>query len=209
MPFCGEAACFTMVVSNLLYKVRFVMKAIIAWLMSTTIMHAADVYLGLGGTSATESFRVENPGVGARTSQTLFNGAFVKVGYGDIDAFAVEARIGYGRYDQNVFSVEDSDFLSFDVTLLKAFDFDWGIYPYGKIGFGTGELEVRRTIHRSRSSGSFFAGGGFFIPILDDFDAEFSMTYRSRNWQDIDMIGTQVKSNSHRIEPYLGINYRF
>lgn len=174
-----------------------------AWLQAT------ELYVGLGGTYVSEAFRVENPGVSPREKDVNFQGLFIKGGYGDIDAYAVEIALGYGRYDKNIFSEKDSDYLSIDFSLIKAFDFGIGVYPYGKVGFGAGELEVKRELHRSRSSGSFFAGGGLYLPLGSGIDAELAVLYRDRSWEDVEMIGAQTQTRSLRFEPYFGLNYRF
>jgi hypothetical protein len=167
------------------------------------------VHFGLGGIVGTESFRVNNPGLSARTESALLQGVQFKAGYGDIRGYAVEFDVGYGRYDKNIFSDKDTDYIYFDVSLIKAFDFDMGFYPFFKLGFGTGELEIRRTETKSISSGSFFAGAGVYLPVGYGFDLEASAIYRDKSWGGLDMIGAEVKSTSTLIEPYVGLNYRF
>jgi len=167
------------------------------------------VHFGVGGIAATETFKVHNPLQDTQEQSALLQGVQIKAGYGDIRAYAVEADLGYGRYDKNIFSGKDTDYIYFDVSLIKAFDFDFGFYPFFKVGFGTGELEIRRTLTNSISSGSFFAGAGLYVPVGLGFDLELSGIWRSKSWEDLDMIGAQVESTSSLFEPYLGINYRF
>ena len=173
------------------------------------LLAESTVHFGLGGIVGSESFSVQNPGVDKLTTSAMLQGVQFKAGYGDIRGYAVEFDIGYGRYDKNIFSDKDTDYIYFDLSLIKAFDFDIGFYPFFKLGFGTGELEVRRTETNSVSSGSFFAGAGVYLPIAYGFDLEASAIYRDKSWEGLDMIGAQVKTRSTLIEPYLGVNYRF
>jgi len=167
------------------------------------------VHFGLGAIAGNETFSVKNPGMEKRETTALLQGGQFKAGYGDIRSYAVEFDLGFGRYDKNVFSEADTDYIYFDVSLIKAFDPDIGFYPFFKLGFGTGEMEVSRTVTNSLSSGSFFAGAGIYLPAAYGFDLELSAIYRGKSWEGLDMIGTQVKSSSSVIEPYLGVNYRF
>ena len=169
----------------------------------------ATVHFGVGGIVGSESFSVTNPGQETQQTSAMLQSVQVKAGYGDIRGYAVEFDIGYGRYDKNIFSSKDTDYVYFDLSLIKAFDFDIGFYPFFKFGFGTGELEVRRTETNSVSSGSFFAGAGVYVPIAYGFDLEASAIYRDKSWTGLDMIGTEVKTKSSLIEPYVGLNYRF
>lgn len=156
-----------------------------------------------------ESFTVKNPGVSERREDALLQGVQLKAGYGDIRGYAVEFDLGYGGYDKNIFSDKDGEYIYFDVSLIRAFDFDIGFYPFIKLGFGTGELAVERTVTNSLSSGSFFGGIGVYAPIAYGFDFEASVLYRSKSWERLEMIGAQVESSSSIVEPYLGLNYRF
>ena len=169
----------------------------------------ATVHFGLGGIVGSESFSVKNPGEGEQTTSAILQGVQFKAGYGDIRGYAVELDVGYGRYDKNIFSDKDTDYIYFDISLIKAFDFDIGVYPFFKLGFGTGELEVRRTVTKSLSSGSFFGGVGIYLPVGYGFDLEASAIYRDKSWEGLDMVGTEVKTSSNLIEPYVGVNYRF
>ena len=178
-------------------------------LVAAGLQAGAGVYLGIGGVSTTEYFTVKNPGTSSREEKALFQGVQIKAGYGDVKAYAIELDAGYGYYDKNIFSTEDSYYIYADISLIKAFDVGYGLYPFFKFGFGTGELEIDRTIVSSISSGNFFAGLGLYWPMGLGFDLEFSALYRAKSWEDLQMIGAQVETTSHMVEPYLGVNYRF
>jgi len=167
------------------------------------------MYVGLGGITGTETFSVKNPGEGTQKENATLAGVQFKAGYGSIRGYAVEFDIGYGQYDKNIFSDKDTTYIYFDVSLIKAFDFDIGFYPFFKLGFGAGELEVRRTLTNSLSSGSFYGGMGAYVPVGAGFELEVSAIYRDKSWEGLDMVGTNVKTTSYIIEPYIGLNYRF
>ena len=182
---------------------------VILALCSGALWAEALVYFGAGGIATTEVFTVKNPGQTEQERSTLFTAGQLKAGYGDIRAYAVEVNLGYGRYDKNIFSYKDSDYVYFDLSMIKAFDFGIGFYPFFKLGFGAGELGLSRTLANSISSGSFFGGLGAYVPLGYGFDLELSVIYRNKNWEGLDMIGDEVKSDSYLFEPYFGLNYRF
>lgn len=178
-------------------------------LLPVILLAEAQPYLGVGGSSTAEMFTVENPGTDGRDESALFQAAQIKIGYGDPRAYAIEVALGYGRYDKNVFSEADTDYYYFDIALVKAFDIGWGFYPFLKIGMGTGELEVTRSTQSSLSSGSFFGGGGVYVPLGLGIELEASALYRGKHWEDADMIDAQTQSSSIAVEPYIGFNFRF
>lgn len=185
-------------------------KVLAAMLICLGILQAdPTLYVGVGGIGGSESFNVKNPGLKDEQTQAVISGVQFKAGYGDRSAYAVEFDLGYARYDTNIFSSEDTDYYYFDLSLIKAFDFDIGFYPFFKLGYGTGELEIKRTLANSLSSGSFFGGIGAFIPLLEYVDLEISGIYRVKSWEDLDLIGSYVETSSHLFEPYVGVNFRF
>jgi len=187
-----------------------VAKVLAAMLLCWGVLHANPTfYLGAGSIGGSESFTVKNPGVKAEQTQALISGVQFKAGYGERRAYAVEFDLGYARYDKNIFSDEDTDYYYFDLSLIKAFDFGVGFYPFFKLGYGTGELEIRRTLTNSISSGSFFGGIGTFVPLFESIDLEISALYRVKSWEDLDLMGAYVETSSHLFEPYIGLNFRF
>ncbi len=168
-----------------------------------TILAEATTHVGLGVISTTEYFSSQED------TKAIFNAVQLKLGYADIGAYGVEVDVGYGRYDKNIFSIKDSDYIYFDIALIKAFDVGWSLYPFAKVGFGVGELEVDRAMQNSLSSGSFFGGGGVYVEIADGFDIEAALLYRESSWEEIDLIGKRVESRSRTLQPYVGLNYRF
>ena len=187
------------------------MKQLIAILTAllSTLYADATVYVGAGGIMGREIFEVKNPGLPVREKRAVLKGGELKVGYGDMRSYAVEMNVGYGYYNQNIYAGRGNTYSYADVSLIKAFDFDSGFYPFFKLGFGTGELDISRTLSNSMSSGSFFGGIGAYLPLGFGCDMELSVLYRDKSWEDLDMIGAQVESDSYLFEPYFGLNYRF
>jgi len=186
-----------------------VKKTVLTLLIAAVAWADAGPYFGVGATGGSETFTVSNPGVPKREETALLQAAAVKFGYGEMEAYAIEFLLGYGRYDQNIFSTNDRDYFFFDLSLIKAFETPWKIFPFIKVGFGTGELSVERASTQSLSSGSWFGGGGVYWPLGMGFDLETSVVYKLQRWQGLDMIGAEVTTYSRRIEPYVGINWRF
>lgn len=184
-------------------------KIVLAAVMAVSVWAEAGGYFGVGVTGGSENYNVANPGVSKRDTSASFQAVEMKLGYGNIKAYAVELDLGYGRYDQNVFSTQDGDYLFFDLSLIKAFETPWSLYPFFKLGFGTGELSVARTTTESISSGSWFGGGGIYWSLGAGFDLETSVIYSYKRWQGLDMIGSDVTTYSWLFQPYIGLNWRF
>jgi len=139
--------------------------------------------------------------------------ATLQFGYGDIKAYAVEFSLDYSKNRSKIFSSAsstpfDGDKYGFNVSLLKAFDFDYAL-PFIKIGFGTGYLEIDRTLQDSLSYGSFQLSVGSYIPLNNSFDIELGYEIKHISYEAIDTITTNTSYNSVQNRAYLGINYRY
>lgn len=184
-------------------------KALLAGVIAVSVSAESGGYFGVGVTGGSENYTVANPGLAKREETAAFQAAVLKMGYGNIEAYAIEFDLGYGYYDRNVFSGKDGEYFFFDLSLIKAFETPWDLYPFFKVGFGTGELAVERTTTSSISSGSWFAGGGIYWPLGWGLDLETSLLYTYKRWQGLDMVGSEVTTYSWLFEPYVGINWRF
>jgi len=185
-------------------------KILLTALVSTALWAEAGIYLGAGGTIYNEDFTFESPGFSPNEMSATYQGGKIKIGYGDRKAYAVEFSLSYGEYDKNIFSDNDGEQFFVDIDIVKAFDFDIYAYPFIKFGFGAGKLTIDRQLNSSVTSGSFQAGGGFFIPLFgSDFELEASAVYRWKNFEGIDFVGDPAEIDSTVIEPYIGLGYRF
>jgi len=140
--------------------------------------------------------------------------ATLKVGYGDIKAYAVEFSLDYAYNRSKIFSTSsevtrDGNKYGFNVSLLKSFDWDIYILPLVRVGFGTGFLDIDRTLQKNLSYGSFQLALGTFVPISDDFDLELGYEIRSTSYEAINTIVTKTSYGSISNIAYMGINYRF
>jgi len=185
-------------------------KILLTVLFSAALWAEAGVYIGAGGTIYNEDFIFNSTGFAANEMSATYQGAKVKVGYGDRKAYAIEFSLSYGEYDKNIFSDNDREQFFVDIDIVKAFDFDIYVYPFIKFGFGAGKLKIDRKLDSSITSGSFQAGGGFYIPLFDsDFELEASAVYRWKHFEGIDLVGDPADIESSMIEPYIGLGYRF
>jgi hypothetical protein len=175
----------------------------------SALLADATGYVGLGGVMGIDSVTLTNPGEAAQHTTANLQAVQIKAGYGNVHGYGIEFDVGYGYYDKNIFSVQDKSYTYFDLSMIKAFDFGVGFYPFLKLGYGTGTLEVKRALTNSVYSGTFFAGVGAYIPVAYGFDVEASVIYGSQSWEGLNMIGSEVVTNSTVVVPYLGLNYRF
>jgi len=140
--------------------------------------------------------------------------ATFKVGYGDIKAYAVEFSLDYAYNRSKIFSTSadvsrDGNKYGFNVSLLKSFDWDIYILPFVKVGFGTGFLDIDRTLQKNLSYGSFQGTLGTFVPLNNDIDLELGYEIRSTSYEAINTIVTKTSYSSLSNIAYMGINYRF
>lgn len=138
----------------------------------------------------------------------------IKVGYGSIKSYAIEFSLDYLQNSSKVFTsatniATDGDKIGFNIGLIKAFDFDISLYPFVRVGFGTGFFDIKRELQSSLSYGSFNLCTGAFIPISKSIDLEFGYEYRRISYQSIDTIKTKYRVSSNANIAYLGLNIRF
>lgn len=182
------------------------MKKIIPLLLflSSLLFADAKVYLGTGYAYNSETISYNN------TTKTVDNNALrLKIGYGDIKAYAIELSFDYIDNNSAIFDNDDGKKYEFNVELLKAFDFGIYINPFFKAGFGSGYLETPADQYNgSLSYGSFNLGTGFFLPINKHVDFECTYEYKNLSYQSLDDT-TNNKPTSNVNILYLGVNYRF
>ena len=172
----------------------------------SSLFGEAKVYVGTHYALFTESFN----DIDATSSSDLLA---VKIGYGDIKAYAVEFSLEYAQNKSKIFSSSpttqtDGDKIGFNVSLLKAFDFTY-LYPYVKIGFGTGYLNIQRELQDSLAYGSFEGTIGSHIPLSSSFNLEFAYEMRHNSYESINTIVTKTSYSSVSNITYFGINYRY
>ena len=139
--------------------------------------------------------------------------ATLKIGYGDIKAYAVEFSVEYARNKSKIFSSSptassDGNKFGFNVALMKAFDYTY-LYPFVRVGFGTGYLDVERNLEKNLTYGSFQGSVGSFIPLSDSFDIEVAYELRHTSYEAVNYIVTKTSYSSVSNIGYFGINYRF
>ena len=185
-------------------------KILLTAILSVTLWAEAGIYIAAGGTVFNEDFTFNSEGFATNEMSAVYQGGKFKIGYGDRNAYAIEVGLSYGEYDKNIFSDDDGAQIFVDIDIIKAFDFDIGFYPFIKFGFGAGNLKIDRILDSSVASGSFQAGGGFFLPLFgSDFELEASAVYRWKHFEGIDLVGDPADIESTVLEPYIGLGYRF
>lgn len=182
-------------------------KILLISLLVTSLFAEAKIYMGVGGGYTNESFS------DSKISSSSAPMARVKIGYGDINAYAVEFSFDYLKNDTNVFSTtgEDSDKYALNIELVKAFDFDIFINPFFKAGFGAGYFTINHDEQSSIKYGSLNLGAGFFIPINEHLDIEVAYDYKYISYEKLtDSEGKiLLDADSHLNGLYVGVNVRF
>jgi len=162
----------------------------------------AKFYFGLGYGYISENFS-GGEGYDDVASQT----ANIKFGYGIRSSYAVEMAINYIEKDKDMFSQKDNDRYSFDLAVMKAFDFDIYINPFIKAGFGAGYLHTDNKDNSVISFSSYNLSTGIFIPMGESFDMELGYIYKYLSYERLTSDSKKLHSNMN--VGYVGINYRF
>jgi opacity protein-like surface antigen len=181
-------------------------KLLFTLLFSSALYSQSHFYFGTSAGAFHESF-VDQDNVVLNTVIANF-----KMGYGQQKAYAIEFSFDYTKNDSRVFSsttTNDGDKYGFNLNLVKSFDYNIFILPFIKAGFGTGFLEIERSLQKKLSYGSYNLAGGIFIPLNKTFDLELGYEYRYTSYQAINTIAQRIHYKSHVSVLYSGINYRF
>jgi len=179
-----------------------VKKIIILTTLLSSLYADAGFYIGANVGGVNEIFKNYDDQESTMQRTTL------KLGYGDINAYAIEFSFEQTVVDEELFSSKDSNRYSFNVELLKAFDFDTFINPYIKAGFGAGGLKIADEEQDKLRFGSYNLGVGAFIPLKYGFEFEVGYSYRYFSYEKIESRNDKVYK-SHQNSIYTGINYRF
>ncbi|WP_457747401.1 outer membrane protein [Sulfurimonas sp.] len=179
-------------------------KIILLTLLITSLYSDGTIYIGTSAGYYSENFS----NLDAKSSSNM---GTVKIGYGDMKAYAVEFSVDYLINDSNIFSSEgvDGNKKGFNLELVKAYNFNKYFYPYIKAGFGSGYMSIKRSIQSKLSYGSFNLGAGIFVPIINHIDLEFSYLYKDVSYEGVDLIASKKSYKSKINSASLGINIRF
>jgi opacity protein-like surface antigen len=173
-------------------------------LLSTLLFADSTIYVGTGYIFSNENFSYQ--GIDKSFSS---NGARLKIGYGDIKAYAVELSMDYIDNKEAVLSPNDAEKIGFNLELLKSFDVNIFAYPFVKAGFGGGYFKTDAdVVNSSLTYGTWNLGGGLFVPYSQHIDFELAYEFKSLSYQKTDPeLSSSPKSTLHI--GYVGINFRF
>ena len=173
-------------------------------LLSTLLLAKAQIYVGTG-----YSYNSETLSYAGDEKSFQNNGVRLKIGYGDIKAYAIELSLDYIDNQEAIFAANDAEKIGFNLELLKAFDLNTFANPFFKAGFGAGYLKTDAdVVNQSLSYGTWNLGMGLFIPYNEHVDFEIAYEYKYLSYQKTDPVLDETPS-SHLNIAYFGINYRF
>lgn len=175
---------------------------IIFILFSSSLYADAKLYLGLSYASVNEEFS-------NTSAESSSDGYSIKLGYGEREAYAIELCVDAIKNESSIFSNDDGSKYTLNIELVKALDLDTFIYPFFKIGFGAGHMNVDRELKSKLNYGNFNFGVGTFIAINENFDFELAYSYKDISYQSIDMLTQELNYESKSDTVYFGINTRF
>lgn len=179
-------------------------------LLSTLGFADSQMYVGVLGGYNSETFS-------APTSKSSSSPvAKIQIGYGDLKGYSVQFGILYDKNNENIFATngaKDKEKYALDVELVKAFDLNFGIYPFLKAGFGAGTFDTHiingTDVKNSLNFSSYNAGAGLYYPLSVHFTLEAGATYKYISYEKADTASTQKAIDSNALYSYMGVNYRF
>lgn len=171
-------------------------------LLSSSLYGEAKIYFGLSYANVSEKFS----DIEAESSSDALK---VKVGYGEIDAYAIELSVDTIKSESNIFSNDDGDKYALNIELVKSFDLDTFIYPYFKAGFGAGHMNIDRLLQSKLNYGSFNFEVGTFMQINESLDFELGYNYKDISYESIEMLSEDLNFESYSTTLYFGFNTRF
>jgi len=177
------------------------LKLILSLLLLTPLFADAKIYMGIGA-------GVHHEHLKSNGDDTLSPMMSIKAGYGDIKAYAVEFSVDYVDTTSKTILADGGPRYGFNVSLLKAFDFDIFFNPFIRTGFGAGVLSSKaKAEQNSLSYGSFNLGAGAFIPLSKHFDLEVGYDYRNVTYERVS--ATANLEEAHTNVAYFGCNFRY
>jgi len=177
---------------------------LLLFFFSSILFAEAKIYFGTG-----YEYNSETVKYAGQDKTVSNNAALIKVGYGDINAYAVEFSFEYVDNKSNVFDSNDGKKYGFNIELLKSWNLGIFLNPFLKAGFGAGYLETPADLHNgSLTYGTFNMGTGCFIPVSEYFDIEIAYEYRITSYQKLDNALTNNPTSQINIG-YAGVNFRF
>lgn len=174
-------------------------KLLILIALSSALFAEAKIYVGAGVGFLHE--KLDN------SDAKTYNHGKLKVGYGDIGAYAVEVSFDYTQKDNKTSTYNVSDSYGINIELLKAFNFDTFFNPYLKAGFGFGYYKSDEADANSMHYGNFIFGTGVFIPFSEHYDLQLGYEYKTISYEKAKDEQNNISSNAHI--GYVGINVRF
>lgn len=166
--------------------------------LTTLAFGEAQLYVGTGLGYANVKADLANSSLEETFSEDLMR---LKFGYGDRKAYGVEFTLDYVNSDPKKYA--------FDVSLIKAFDWDIYVNPFVKAGFGGGVLDNRDNENKSLTYGNFHAGAGVYVPLVADFELELAYEYKHRSYQKKNELDITENRTANINYGYIGVNYRF
>ena len=174
------------------------------FLISSLLYAKSTIYLGTG-----YAYNSETVSYNSNEETIDNNAARIKIGYGDINAYAIEFSLDYIDNKSSIFDSNDGKKYGFNVELLKAWNFNIFMNPFIKAGFGAGYLETPADVNNaSLTYGSWNLGCGVFIPLNEHFDIEIAYEHKNVSYQKLDNNESTNPTSSLNIG-YIGINFRF
>lgn len=182
------------------------MKKIILILLFSSFLYAdANFYFGGGYAVYNENIKGDADHAWIDDSSTN-NSGIIKVGYGGRNSYSIEFCANYIDNTKTDLRTWKAKY-GFDISLIKAFDFNIYVNPFLKAGFGAGMIDNSDNDLQSKTYGSFNIGGGVYIPLSEHYDIELNYTYEHLSYQKSDELKpTNFTSDANSI--YIGINFR-
>ena len=169
----------------------------------------ADIYVGIdygvnsNTDKATDDF--------SDSQKNKYNDFGIKIGGGRDGGWKGQLRLSRISYDKEIFDNTHKDLIEFGADTIKEFTLDSvkNFYPYVKLGFGYGSMNVDGYNKSSIAEFSFNIGVGVSYKAVEHFYIIAGADYVGRKWKDIEVGYYTLSVTGSGIKPYIGVNYAF
>ena len=177
-------------------------------LMTTQVMAASELYIGLDLLKSSNTFDVNIPGFGSGSTDIDSSAFKLKFGSTTNDGWRVQGYFAHETYDEPLFDPINDEMNGLGVDIIKGFEITPEFTPFiqGGIGFGWMDLEPGYYSEESISQSSIKVGAGLMYKFVPEVEALIGIDFQYRAWQEIDFGGATMETSEKSTQLYAGLN---
>lgn len=186
------------------------MKKIVLAAMLTSGLMAADsgLYFGLdyGQATNTHTFSLASS---SADSDNDYSDIKFKIGGGTDGEWKFQITLDKIDYKIGVFDSANNSLYEIGADIIKEIKVTNELYPFIKIGVGTGQMDSSFTTEGQIKEVYFSGGAGLSYKATNNVYLLAGADYIARRWNDVIIGAYTLETHDKAIKPYIGINYKF